>query len=100
MRADGAISYREVMAVMNLLRQAGYLKVALVGLEDTGGPAAIKLMVAMRPIHHQDGEATRQVLLRWSLAGLCVVALYGGIVGAALNWPRERRRRSSCLPRS
>ncbi|MGE3150033.1 MAG: biopolymer transporter ExbD, partial [Pseudorhodoplanes sp.] len=31
--------YRELMNVMNLLRQAGYLKVALVGLEDTGQSA-------------------------------------------------------------
>ncbi|MGX9393965.1 TonB system transport protein ExbD (plasmid) [Nitrobacteraceae bacterium UC4446_H13] len=35
-RADGAVAYRELMNVMNLLRQAGYLKIALVGLEDTG----------------------------------------------------------------
>jgi biopolymer transport protein ExbD len=36
LRADGAVAYRELMGVMNLLRQAGYLKIALVGLEDTG----------------------------------------------------------------
>ncbi len=36
LRADGAVAYRELMNVMNLLRDAGYLKVALVGLEDTG----------------------------------------------------------------
>jgi biopolymer transport protein ExbD len=43
LRADGAVAYRDLMGVMNLLRQAGYLKIALVGLEDTGqaaGPAA------------------------------------------------------------
>ena len=42
LRADGAVAYRELMNVMNLLRDAGYLKIALVGLEDTGqskGPA-------------------------------------------------------------
>lgn len=42
-RADGVVAYRELMNVMNLLRQAGYLKIALVGLEDTGqttSPAA------------------------------------------------------------
>jgi biopolymer transport protein ExbD len=33
-RADKAVSYGEVMGVMNLLRDAGYLKVALVGLES------------------------------------------------------------------
>ncbi|HWW47210.1 MAG TPA: TonB system transport protein ExbD [Xanthobacteraceae bacterium] len=37
LRADGAVAYRELMAVMNLLREAGYLKVALVGLEDLSG---------------------------------------------------------------
>ncbi len=36
LRADQAVSYGELMKVMNLLRDAGYLKIALVGLEDTG----------------------------------------------------------------
>ncbi|PZO02582.1 MAG: TonB system transport protein ExbD [Hyphomicrobiales bacterium] len=40
LRADGAVAYRELMEVMNLLRQAGYLKIGLVGLEDTGQGAA------------------------------------------------------------
>ena len=35
LRADKAVSYGEVMEVMNLLRAAGFLKVALVGLEKT-----------------------------------------------------------------
>jgi biopolymer transport protein ExbD len=34
LRADRAVAYGELMKVMNLLRDAGYLKVALVGLED------------------------------------------------------------------
>ena len=34
MRADLAVSYGDIMEVMNLLRAAGYLKVALVGLEN------------------------------------------------------------------
>ncbi len=33
LRADKAVPYGDVMAVMNLLRGAGFLKVALVGLE-------------------------------------------------------------------
>jgi biopolymer transport protein ExbD len=37
LRADKALAYGEVMEVMALLRDAGYLKVALVALE--GGPA-------------------------------------------------------------
>ena len=41
LRADGVVAYRDLMAVMNLLRGAGYLKVALVGLEDTGQGTAI-----------------------------------------------------------
>jgi TonB system transport protein ExbD (group 1) len=34
LRADKAVSYGDVMEVMNALRNAGYLKVALVGLEQ------------------------------------------------------------------
>jgi TonB system transport protein ExbD (group 1) len=33
LRADKVVSYGELMAVMNLLRDAGYLKIALVGLD-------------------------------------------------------------------
>ena len=40
LRADGAVAYRELMEVMNLLRNAGYLKIALVGLEDSRQGAA------------------------------------------------------------
>jgi biopolymer transport protein ExbD len=39
-QADGAVAYRELMNVMNLLRDAGYLKIALVGLEDAGARGA------------------------------------------------------------
>ena len=34
LRADRAVTYGEVMEVMNALRSAGFLKVALVGLEE------------------------------------------------------------------
>lgn len=40
LRADGTVAYRDLMEVMNLLRNAGYLKIALVGLEDTGQSSA------------------------------------------------------------
>jgi biopolymer transport protein ExbD len=41
LRADKSVPYGELMRVMNLLRNAGYLKVALVGLEDASAhPAA------------------------------------------------------------
>ncbi len=35
LRADRAVSYGDLMEVMNLLRDAGYLKVALVGLDGS-----------------------------------------------------------------
>jgi biopolymer transport protein ExbD len=38
LRADKTVPYGELMEVMNLLRGAGYLKVALVGLEKTSTP--------------------------------------------------------------
>jgi biopolymer transport protein ExbD len=38
LRADKAVPYGEMMEVMNLLRAAGYLKVALVGLEKVSEP--------------------------------------------------------------
>ena len=38
LRADKTVPYGELMHVMNLLRAAGYLKVALVGLEDVVPP--------------------------------------------------------------
>ena len=35
LRADKAVSYGDLMGVMNAMRQAGYLKIALVGLEGS-----------------------------------------------------------------
>jgi biopolymer transport protein ExbD len=40
LRADQAVAYGDVVGVMNLLRTAGYLKVALVGLEQVPGTPA------------------------------------------------------------
>ncbi|TIS95818.1 TonB system transport protein ExbD [Mesorhizobium sp.] len=40
LRADKAVGYGDLMQVMNLLRGAGYLKIALVGLETVPGDAA------------------------------------------------------------
>ncbi|OQW59226.1 MAG: biopolymer transporter [Proteobacteria bacterium SG_bin9] len=37
-RADKTVSYGDLMEVMNLMRDAGYLKVALVGLETRSPP--------------------------------------------------------------
>lgn len=36
LRADKSVSYGELMQILNLLRIGGYLKVGLVGLEETG----------------------------------------------------------------
>ncbi len=38
LRADKGVPYGEVMEIMNLLRGAGFLKVALVGLEKVASP--------------------------------------------------------------
>ena len=41
LRADRAVAYGDLMEVMNTLRSAGYLRIALVGMELSGGaPAA------------------------------------------------------------
>jgi len=37
LRADKVVAYGDLMEVMNLLRDAGYLKIALVGLEKGSG---------------------------------------------------------------
>jgi biopolymer transport protein ExbD len=46
LRADKTVPYGELMTVMNLLRAAGYLKVALVGLEEAPAPAAAAVPAA------------------------------------------------------
>jgi TonB system transport protein ExbD (group 1) len=38
LRADRSVDYGDLMTTMNALRGAGYLKVALVGLESAGAP--------------------------------------------------------------
>ncbi len=40
-RADKTVAYGDLMEVMNLLRAAGYLKIALVGLEAIPGEAGV-----------------------------------------------------------
>ncbi|UXU75369.1 MULTISPECIES: TonB system transport protein ExbD [unclassified Paracoccus (in: a-proteobacteria)] len=41
LRADRTVSYGDLMEVMNRLREQGYLKIALVGLETTSAPATV-----------------------------------------------------------
>jgi len=38
LQADKTVDYGELMSVMNVLRDSGYLKIALVGLEAPGAP--------------------------------------------------------------
>ena len=39
-RADAAVAYGDLMDLLNLLRDAGYISVALVGMESRAAPAA------------------------------------------------------------
>jgi biopolymer transport protein ExbD len=48
LRADKTVPYGELMRVMNLLRAEGYLKIALVGLEDAT-PLPVPEPTAPRP---------------------------------------------------
>ena len=49
LRADKAVSYGDLMEVMNLLRNAGYLKIALVGLEAMQGDSGAAPPSAIQP---------------------------------------------------
>jgi biopolymer transport protein ExbD len=49
LRADKRVPYGELMHVMNLLRGAGYLKVALVGLEGNDGAQPASQSAATAP---------------------------------------------------
>ena len=40
LRADSAVAYGDLMGVMNALREAGWLKIALVGLDQSSAPPA------------------------------------------------------------
>ncbi|MBD9526446.1 TonB system transport protein ExbD [Paracoccus sp. PAR01] len=47
LRADKAVTYGDLMGVMNTLRETGYLKIALVGLESTAAaPGAVPAAAA------------------------------------------------------
>ena len=70
LRADKAVAYGELMEVMNLLRGAGYLKIALVGLEKTA--------------HERRSSTARW--LRWLLSAAAVLLAHGGVAAAILHW--------------
>ena len=74
LRADRAVPYGDVMEVMNLLRAAGYLKVALVG--------SGKSIAAMIAVSHEDLTDLR----RWLISGALVILAHGGIAAAMVTW--------------
>src|SRR3546814_855694 len=49
LRADKSVDYGHFMEVMNLLRDAGYLKIALVGLESLAAPASAGAAAVTEP---------------------------------------------------
>ena len=55
LRADKTVNYEHLMELMNLLRAAGYLKIALVGLGSASQAAEVPSGSAPAP----DGEAAR-----------------------------------------
>ena len=77
LRADKTVPYGELMEVMNLLRAAGYLKVALVGLEKVSGA-----MMAFAPEDLID-------LRRWVVSGTVVVLAPMAASAAAIATWRE-----------
>jgi biopolymer transport protein ExbD len=56
LRADKSVSYGELTALMNLLRAAGYLKVALVGLEGVEGVGEFPPIAAREPAQPPQPE--------------------------------------------
>lgn len=61
LRADKMVGYGELMNVMNLLREAGYLKIALVGLETLGATDGTATPVTAPPAaDHNAGQSAGQ----------------------------------------
>ena len=86
LRADKAVSYGDLMEVMNLLRGAGYLKIALVGLEKVPGDDRVhgRDLVRYAPL----GDLRRHRRLT-----------HAGIAAAMVNWrdPDEAAEPSSAI---
>jgi len=61
LRADKAVDYGQFMEVMNLLRDAGYLKIALVGLETVPGAAPASAAPAQEGAHAATRSSTLPV---------------------------------------
>ena len=60
LRADGKVAYSDLMNVMNGLRSAGYLKIGLVGLEDTGQAASPAAASPAAPATPAPAEVSRE----------------------------------------
>lgn len=60
LRADKMVGYGELMNVMNLLREAGYLKIALVGLETLGTTDGTATPVTAPPTGQSTGQSAGQ----------------------------------------
>lgn len=56
LRADKTVDYGELMNIMNLLRQSGYLKIALVGLESlSDAPDSVSVTEQGQPQNPAQG---------------------------------------------
>ncbi|HWA47536.1 MAG TPA: TonB system transport protein ExbD [Dongiaceae bacterium] len=59
LRADRVVEYGALMEVMNLLRAAGYLRVALVGLESVPPKSGPSAPAAPQPAAESDAAGSR-----------------------------------------
>lgn len=59
LRADKSVPYGELIAVMNVLRSEGYLKVGLVGLDPASAPEGALDGVPEKSLPAQDIEASQ-----------------------------------------
>jgi len=82
LRADKAVPYGELMGVMNLLRDAGYLSIALVGLE--GVPA--------------DGEDAATGASEGEAAGAAAVGAEAPLPSDASSGPERAPAGASSVP--
>jgi protein TonB len=69
------------MEVMNLLRNAGYLKIALVGLD---GRASAMNAFALHEV--SDQAAVR----RWGASAFAIAAAHAALIALAMNWYTQR----------
>ena len=86
LRADRAVHYGDVMQVMNDLRSAGYLKIALVGAGNAGCEMTAHALTWFEDDDPRD-------LFRWAVAAAVVVCVHVALIGGYLFWhPAVGRR--------